>query len=96
MAAATDFLPSARGGRILSLGVKRELNRFLRERSRTKSSSATLSLLYAPTLEELGIGFVPYSPLGKGFLTGKIKKKLHSTVPTSATFSLVLRRRLGQ
>ncbi|OQP46269.1 aldehyde oxidase [Niastella yeongjuensis] len=25
-----------------------------------------------PTLEELGIGFVPYSPLGKGFLTGKI------------------------
>jgi aryl-alcohol dehydrogenase-like predicted oxidoreductase len=26
-----------------------------------------------PTLEELGIGFVPFSPLGKGFLTGKIK-----------------------
>jgi aryl-alcohol dehydrogenase-like predicted oxidoreductase len=25
-----------------------------------------------PTCEELGIGFVPYSPLGKGFLTGKI------------------------
>src|SRR5882672_4856353 len=25
-----------------------------------------------PTIEELGIGFVPYSPLGKGFLTGKI------------------------
>ena len=25
-----------------------------------------------PTLEELGIGFVPYSPLGKGYLTGKI------------------------
>ncbi len=25
-----------------------------------------------PTLQELGIGFVPYSPLGKGFLTGKI------------------------
>jgi aryl-alcohol dehydrogenase-like predicted oxidoreductase len=25
-----------------------------------------------PALEELGIGFVPYSPLGKGFLTGKI------------------------
>jgi aryl-alcohol dehydrogenase-like predicted oxidoreductase len=30
-----------------------------------------------PTLEELGIGFVPFSPLGKGFLTGKI-------VPTTA------------
>lgn len=28
----------------------------------------------APTLEELGIGFVPFSPLGKGFLTGKIDK----------------------
>jgi aryl-alcohol dehydrogenase-like predicted oxidoreductase len=27
---------------------------------------------YLPTLEELGIGFVPFSPLGKGFLTGKI------------------------
>lgn len=27
-----------------------------------------------PALEELGIGFVPFSPLGKGFLTGKIKK----------------------
>jgi aryl-alcohol dehydrogenase-like predicted oxidoreductase len=26
-----------------------------------------------PTLEELGIGFVPFSPLGKGFLTGKIE-----------------------
>lgn len=26
-----------------------------------------------PTLRELGIGFVPYSPLGRGFLTGKIK-----------------------
>ena len=25
-----------------------------------------------PTLEELGIGFIPFSPLGKGFLTGKI------------------------
>ena len=28
-----------------------------------------------PTLEELGIGFVPFSPLGKGFLTGKINRK---------------------
>ena len=27
-----------------------------------------------PTLEELGIGFVPYSPLGRGFLTGKINE----------------------
>jgi len=29
-------------------------------------------LTVMPTLEELGIGFVPFSPLGKGFLTGKI------------------------
>jgi len=28
-----------------------------------------------PTLDELGIGFVPFSPLGKGFLTGKISKE---------------------
>jgi aryl-alcohol dehydrogenase-like predicted oxidoreductase len=28
-----------------------------------------------PTLEELGIGFVPFSPLGKGFLTGQIDDK---------------------
>src|SRR5512140_2836752 len=27
-----------------------------------------------PTIEELGIGFVPYSPLGKGFLTGKMNE----------------------
>src|SRR5271154_2698250 len=34
-----------------------------------------------PTLEELGIGFVPYSPLGRGFLTGKIDEsaKFEST-----------------
>jgi aryl-alcohol dehydrogenase-like predicted oxidoreductase len=41
-----------------------------------------------PTLEELGIGFVPYSPLGKGFLTGAIsasttfdKTDFRNTVP---------------
>jgi len=32
-----------------------------------------------PTLEELGIGFVPFSPLGKGFLTGKIDDKTEFT-----------------
>src|SRR5690606_15087613 len=30
-----------------------------------------------PTLEELGIGFVPFSPLGKGFLTGAINANTH-------------------
>jgi len=41
-----------------------------------------------PTLEELGIGLVPYSPLGKGFLTGKIDENtkfdsgdIRSTIP---------------
>lgn len=41
-----------------------------------------------PTLEELGIGFVPFSPLGKGFLTGRMNesttfddKDFRSTVP---------------
>jgi aryl-alcohol dehydrogenase-like predicted oxidoreductase len=41
-----------------------------------------------PALEELGIGFVPYSPLGKGFLTGKIDENasfassdIRSTIP---------------
>ena len=32
-----------------------------------------------PTLEELGIGFVPFSPLGKGFLTGAINEKTQFT-----------------
>jgi len=32
-----------------------------------------------PTLEELGIGFVPFSPLGKGFLTGTIDEKTQFT-----------------
>src|SRR6201996_872969 len=44
-----------------------------------------------PTLEELGIGFVPFSPLGKGFLTGAINKDtelktgdFRSTIPRFA------------
>jgi aryl-alcohol dehydrogenase-like predicted oxidoreductase len=37
-----------------------------------------------PTLRELGIGFVPYSPLGRGFLTGAIRSSTRSTTPTSA------------
>ena len=32
-----------------------------------------------PTLGELGIGFVPFSPLGKGFLTGKVKEQFESS-----------------
>jgi aryl-alcohol dehydrogenase-like predicted oxidoreductase len=42
-----------------------------------------------PTLEELGIGFVPYSPLGKGFLTGKINE---NTTFDSTDFRNILPR----
>jgi aryl-alcohol dehydrogenase-like predicted oxidoreductase len=42
-----------------------------------------------PTLEELGIGLVPYSPLGKGFLTGKINE---NTIFDSTDFRSTLPR----
>ena len=42
-----------------------------------------------PTLEELGIGFVPFSPLGKGFLTGKINE---NTTFDSSDFRNILPR----
>jgi aryl-alcohol dehydrogenase-like predicted oxidoreductase len=42
-----------------------------------------------PTLEELGIGFVPFSPLGKGFLTGKIDE---STTFDGSDFRLTVPR----
>jgi aryl-alcohol dehydrogenase-like predicted oxidoreductase len=42
-----------------------------------------------PTLEELGIGFVPFSPLGKGFLTGKIDE---NTTFDSSDFRNILPR----
>ncbi len=42
-----------------------------------------------PTLEELGIGLVPYSPLGKGFLTGKINE--NSTFDSSDFRNIVPR-----
>jgi len=48
-----------------------------------------------PVVEELGIGFVPFAPLGKGFLTGKIdqnttfaKEDFRSTVPRFAPDAL--------
>src|SRR5438309_7674271 len=42
-----------------------------------------------PTLEELGIGFVPFSPLGKGFLTGTID---HKTTFVSSDFRNIIPR----
>ncbi|WP_114194436.1 aldo/keto reductase [Edaphovirga cremea] len=54
-----------------------------------------------PTLEELGIGFVPFSPLGKGFLTGTIQAgstfgndDFRSQVPRFATEALDANQRL--
>lgn len=56
-----------------------------------------------PLLEELGIGFVPFSPLGKGFLTGKLdqnttfaKDDFRSTVPRFAPDALKANEVLGE
>jgi aryl-alcohol dehydrogenase-like predicted oxidoreductase len=53
------------------------------------------------TLEELGIGFVPFSPLGKGFLTGKIneqtefdKSDFRNTVPRFSPENLIANKAL--
>ena len=55
-----------------------------------------------PTLEELGIGFVPFSPLGKGFLTGKIDANttfdstdFRNTVPRKSRLPGCSQRSLG-
>jgi aryl-alcohol dehydrogenase-like predicted oxidoreductase len=54
-----------------------------------------------PTLEELGIGFVPYSPLGKGFLTGKMDEKttfektdIRSSIPRFTPEARIANQRL--
>ena len=46
-----------------------------------------------PVLEELGIGFVPFSPLGKGFLTGAIDASTTFDSTTSATSCRASRRK---
>ena len=52
-----------------------------------------------PTLEELGIGLVPFSPLGKGFLTGKIDSStalepMRSSIPRFAPAAMDANRKL--
>ena len=47
----------------------------------------------AADVEELGIGFVPFSPLGAGFLTGKIDENTSSIRPTFATCCRASRRK---
>jgi len=49
-----------------------------------------------PTLEELGIGFVPFSPLGRGFLTGKLMKTQSLKAQISAAIFPVLHRKRGK
>ena len=49
-----------------------------------------------PTLEELGIGFVPFSPLGKGSSPARSTKRPPSTAPTSATSSRASRPRIAR
>jgi aryl-alcohol dehydrogenase-like predicted oxidoreductase len=49
-----------------------------------------------PALEELGIGFVPFSPLGKGFLTGAINERRSSIAPISAISFPVSTRRTAK
>ncbi len=49
-----------------------QFSRSLRSRANTRYGGDDPEKELIPTLEELGIGLVPYSPLGKGFLTGKI------------------------
>lgn len=46
-----------------------------------------------PTMEEFGIGFVPYSPLGRGFLTGKLDK---SSIARAGDFRQTLPRLQGE
>ena len=49
-----------------------------------------------PTLEDLGIGFVPFSPLGKGFLTGTIDDSTTFDGADFRTWSHASRRRTGR
>ena len=49
-----------------------------------------------PTLEELGIGFVPFSPLGKGFLTGKIDASTKFDSTDFRSYCPALQRRKSQ
>jgi aryl-alcohol dehydrogenase-like predicted oxidoreductase len=59
----------------------------------TRCGPATRGAKVLPLLRELGIGFVPYSPLGHGFLTGTIRSPTSSTRTTSGARQPALHRR---
>ena len=54
-------------------GARTPCTRSPRCRASTRSGRASSRPRSCPTCGELGIGFVPYSPLGRGFLTGKLR-----------------------
>ena len=54
--------------------MRTRFSRSRRCRANIRCGGGSLKQEILPTLEELGIGFVPFSPLGKGFLTGKISE----------------------
>ncbi len=56
-------------------GARTPSSRWPRCRASIRCGFASRKQEVIPTLEELGIGFVPFSPLGKGFLTGTIDDK---------------------
>ena len=65
-------LRPVRGRRRRRSAARTRCSRSRRSRASTRCGGGSPRTEILPTLEELGIGFVPFSPLGKGFLTGKI------------------------
>jgi aryl-alcohol dehydrogenase-like predicted oxidoreductase len=73
-----------RAGKVLYLGLSEAAPATIRRAHATHPITALQTELslwtrdpeaeVLPTVRELGIGFVPYSPLGRGFLTGQIKR----------------------
>ena len=53
-------------------------------RASSRCGAATSRTRSSPTARELGIGFVPYSPLGRGFLTGQITLDRRPRAPTTS------------
>ena len=56
-------------------GARTRCTRWRRCRASTRCSGANPRRRSCPTLEELGIGLVPFSPLGRGFLTGTVERE---------------------
>jgi len=70
-----------------------QCNRLLALQSEYSLWTRTPEDIIIPTLEELGIGFVPFSPLGKGFLTGRMNENTKFDSTDFRNILPVLRRR---